>query len=292
MQMKQGEFNQMLWDALRIINADKRGVLPPFANVQRKVIALDNAVNQEELRVEGDFVYVDPLSTGQIGVKYNTDAMPSFPFRASTGVRGFPYKTLLLNWTAQPGLVANLWYGFGAEIIPPNQDIANIGSITSPVSLNPEDARYYLFGDDETKDAEAFIGGSVVAPVAAQVGFVQLWNPVGSGKILYVDQVEWFDGTGPDRVEFRVHNAAIGAVVATEGNKYAGGAASSAEVRFGTTGAIPGTLLNNYAVPINTLMQQRFKAPLAIPEGFGYHINAFTVNHSVGGNWQWREKLT
>lgn len=271
---------------------DKRNVLWPVANISKLPLPLDVAQPFAEKEIEGDFIYADSDSTGTIYVRFNNPAMPEIPVRTNFGIYGFPIRRIFVRWDAQAGKTVNLLYGYGAQIIPPNQDITTIGSITNPVNLDPEDARYFLFGDDESADGEAFIGGSPVAPVAAQVGFVQLFNPAGSGRILYVDAAQQWDGTAADRMELRRHNAAIGAVVATLTNKNAGGAAPLAEVRFGTTAAIAGTLVGVYAALANTMNERKFKAPLRIPEGFGYHFNSFTVNHSIGITYEWREKLT
>lgn len=280
-----------MWEEFeRIQFGDKRGIPPIFGNMEMAVIDLSTARESEELRFYGDFLFADSDTTGTVYVQINGSTMPKFPFKASTGIQGFPYRTLSISNAAQAGKTVHLWHGYGAKIIPPNQDIASISSITNPINLAPGDARYYRFGDYEAQQSESFIGGSPSAAVAAQVGFVQLFNPAASGKIIYVDDFSFWEGTAADRFELRTHNAAIGAGVATLGNKRIGGAAGVAQVRFGTSAAIPGTLVGVYAALANTLMRITPKAPIVLPEGFGIHINSFTANVSVGGTFEWREK--
>ncbi len=281
--MKQSDFNQQLWEALRIINADKRGVLSPFANVQKKVLLLDNATNQEELRVEGDFVYADPLSTGLIGVKYNADAMPAFPFRASTGVRGFPYKTLLLNWAAQPGLVLNLWYGFGAEIIPPNQDIANIGSIgsiTAAVTLAE------WIGKNRVA-SPGFIGAESRTPV--NNAEIQLFNPAASGFTVYLDKIIVSGGAG--LWTFYRHTAALanaGAILRNK-NLATAAAAPAAQVRWGDAVGVTGTSFAIMGANAAEALVIPYEEPIILTEGTGIHLRRSVAGGISNVMFEWRE---
>lgn len=290
------EFNilaRSLWESFeRVQFGNKRDLPPIFGNMQMEVIALDNAREAQEFRFFGDFLFADSDSTGTVYVQINGPTMPKFPFKASTGIKGFPYRTLSISNIAQAGKVVHLWYGYGAQIIPPNQDIASISSIVNPVNLDPEDARYFLFGDDETADGEAFHANSSAGAVAAQVAFVQLFNPAASGKILYIDAFDVGDGTAADRIEMRQHNAAIGALINTGVNKNDGGAAGVAQFRAGASAAPGGTVIRNFIVAVNTELRVSLKAPIRLTEGRGISLISFTVNHAIIGGFEWREKLT
>lgn len=164
-------------------------------------------------------------------------------------------------------------------------------SLTGFAALNPEDARYFLFGDDETLDGEAFHGTAPAGPVAAQVSLVQLWNPVGSGKLAYVDQFEFTNLAATSRFELRQNAAALGAVIGQFPKKIGGGA-SVMELRGGTSAAPGGTVIRNYAAIVNEMVSVRLGAPISVPEGNGVMIVGFTVNQLIIGNFDWREKLT
>lgn len=118
---------------------DKRNIIYPEGNLLMQEIALDNAMQGKEFQLHGDFLYADSDSTGIVYVQFNNTALPGFPFRKNTSVSGFPYKTAYVSWDAQPGDIIRLWYGYGARIIPPNQDIIQILSTVDiqPVGLTP-----------------------------------------------------------------------------------------------------------------------------------------------------------
>jgi len=275
------------------ITADKRGRVILASTLRRlQPLALDVAQTDTPLRVNGDYLYADPDSTGKIYVKLNSGAEDAFPLTAQAAVEGIPIKDILVSWAAQPGLVMNLWYGYQARFKPPQQSIASIGSILTPVNLNAEDARYFLFGDDETADGEAFYSGSPAGPVAGQVSLVQLFNPAGSGKIVYVDAIDAGDSTATDRIELRENAAALGGLINTGINKNGGGAVGVAQLRAGASAAPGGTVVHSKNCIINEMREFGQKAPIRLPEGRGVFVVSFTANHLFLGNFQWREKLT
>lgn len=114
---------------------NKRLIAFPQGNMLKERIDLTTAQTAKRFDYAGDFVYSDRNSTGVINVGFNSLAMPAFPFGSNTAVNGFPYKEIYLSWDAQPGLFANVWYGYGANIIPPNQDISQILSTVNVSEL-------------------------------------------------------------------------------------------------------------------------------------------------------------
>jgi len=116
---QQREFFQELF-------GNKRGIPFPQGNMLKQQIDLSVAQPPTRYDFAGDFLYCDRDTTGVIKVQYNSLAMPAFPFGSNTAINGFPYETVYLSWEAQTNLVANVWHGYGANIIPPNQDISQI----------------------------------------------------------------------------------------------------------------------------------------------------------------------
>lgn len=120
------------------IEGDKRGIQYNRGTLQPTVLDLSVAQAPREYDFQGDVLYVDKLSTGTIKFRFDTSWQRGFPLGANSAVRGFPYKSVLLEWDAQPGETAVIWHGYGIEIVPPNQDITSIstvGGISTPVDI-------------------------------------------------------------------------------------------------------------------------------------------------------------
>lgn len=281
-------FARTLWEEFqRIQFGDKRGIAPIFGNMQKEIIDLSVARNNEERRYFGDFLYADRDTTGVLYIAINGPTMPSFPFSASTGIRGFPYRTLSITNAAQAGKQIVIWYGYGASIIPPNQDIANISTIINPVPLDPTYARYFVFGDYDAQQSQAFVGFAASGPTAGQVSNCELWNPPGSGKILYCDRIGFLDITAADVIQLKQTVAAVLNNAATVGNKNFGGAAPTGQVRF-SAGTAGNTLMQAHSSLLN---QMPFMSPIRLIEGQGLNVANSTVNHQLTVNFEWREEL-
>jgi hypothetical protein len=272
--------------------ADKRDRVIPASNLRRLPLDLSVAREQVPFKLRGDFLFADRRSTGMVDVRLNNTSEDPMPFAALDELADVPIEDVIITHAAQPGLVLNLWYGYRARFRANSQTITSIGSIVNPVSLSPEDARYFLFGDDETLDGEAFHSGSSAGAVAAQVSVVQLLNPAASGRICYIDALDFGDGTAADRFELRQLDAAVSGVglINTGFNKNVGGAVGTMQLRAGANAAPGGAVLRNFLAPLNVHGRYDFKAPLRLVEGRGVAIISFTVNHAVVGGFEWREK--
>ena len=117
------------------VAGDKRGLVYGAGTLQPFICDLESAQSLREYDFSGDVLYVDKLSTGTIKFRFDTSWQRSFPLGANAAVRGVPFKSVLLEWDVQAGKTAVIWYGYGVEIVPPNQDITSIGSITNPVDI-------------------------------------------------------------------------------------------------------------------------------------------------------------
>ncbi|HEY8085330.1 MAG TPA: hypothetical protein VIE69_06980 [Methylophilaceae bacterium] len=106
----------------------------PFQTV---VLALDNAVNNQELVISGDFMYCDSGSTGIVSIELNTqhDAQPAqLTFEAGFAIKA-PFTRIRLSWAAQTGKTVKLVFSTGNEVMP-NGVISVINSIVNPVNIN------------------------------------------------------------------------------------------------------------------------------------------------------------
>ena len=122
--------------AIERAQADKRNTQYPVGALTPFVLNLDNAQALTEYRFAGDSIYLDRRSTGQIRFRLDMAWPAAFPLGANDGLRNLPYKQLLLEWDAQPGLVAYLWTGYGVDLSLSVGAITTIGSITNPVTVS------------------------------------------------------------------------------------------------------------------------------------------------------------
>ena len=153
-----------------------------------------------------------------------------------------------------------------------------------------EDARYFLFGDDEVMDGESFIQGNFSAAQAGLITSHQLFNAAGSGKILFLDKVWVSPITATTQLVLKQHNAAIGVSSGLGVNKNLGGAAGVGDFRMGT--GVAGTNVTRGIFPLNAFTPIPLRPGMRIPEGRGVHIEDTTVNQGLLSGWQWREKLS
>lgn len=161
-------------DVMRQVFGDKRGVLWPKGNLQYQSFALDAAQNPTQVDIQGDFLYADCDQTGKVFIKFNDFAAPWIPLKTNTVIR-YPIEKTWLRWTSQPGLVANLHWGYGAFFTPPNQDITSIGSITNPVDARPYGYTYGAAFSRWNIADPANTATAVVAP-GSNVNGVTVWQ--------------------------------------------------------------------------------------------------------------------
>lgn len=169
-----------------------------------------------------------------------------------------------------------------------------------------------MFNDEIVESGQAFMGEGITEDTTPPLGTgyanVQIWNPWGSGKRVYLDQY-MVTGNAPGRAEniqvfadLRRARVALTTIFPdhTE-NKLPGGPASVAEMRTSVT--IPPEVYpfdrpkkeNWIGVTNKDSHPYRLDPPLIIPQGGGVVIGiAGDIN--LGGiskgvvSWEWREK--
>lgn len=140
-----------------------------------------------------------------------------------------------------------------------------------------------------TLNERCFMGGGVLAAVAANYSILQLWNPAGSDVMVVLQSITGFGGASPDSLNLFVHNAALaGGVLATSSNKYVGGAAPSAEIRWANAAAIGGTKFANFVLNVDA-RRLLFTEPIIIPAGQGVTVCRVTLNVDNSATFEWIE---
>lgn len=189
-------------DALRRrIESDKRDLIYNRGTLQARVFDLSVAQPVKEFDFAGDVLYIDKLSTGTVSFRFDMSWQRGFPMSANSAMRGFPYKSLFLEWEAQAGKTATVWFGYGVEIVPPNQDITTIGSITNPVDARPYP---YTYGTSYQ---------SITALAAATPETVFAPGSNTAGASLWDAQFYSYFGTNTIRAAFLTKASAPGSII-------------------------------------------------------------------------------
>lgn len=139
----------------------------------------------------------------------------------------------------------------------------------------PETDRGYRYSNHATQVA-----------VAAQLGYVQLVNPVGSGIFVYVDQI-MVDAQAAARALIGL--AAPAGALVSQGVRHALSQTAVrtglAQLRSGSQAGILGFAWRVYPVAANTghfVLPPNLRAGIRLPEGFGISIQLDVVNTQVG----------
>lgn len=122
-------------EQVRDIQADKRGRIIPSLPLRKVVLDLSVARNAAELKCSGDFIFLDRNSTGVINVSLRSPQEDQMPMGAFDIIENVPMDRIFITHAAQPGLVANLWYGYHARFRASSANLSTLGSITNTVSV-------------------------------------------------------------------------------------------------------------------------------------------------------------
>lgn len=135
----------------------------------------------------------------------------------------------------------------------------------------------------------AFIGGGLVAAVAAQFSYYQILNPVASGILINVHSFQV--KCDAEYVVIANYDSAFPTAVTTLGNKYFGGAAPGAELYTHNSVNNLGTALGILPLPTTTLVNE-FKPgqPIVLDEGVGLALRSAIVNVALTVNFNWDER--
>jgi hypothetical protein len=276
-------------DQTAYATADKTGRILVRTGFRRKQIPLDVALNEQPFRFNGDFLYADDLSTGVVTVKLNNTSEDPLPFKAQSMVEGWPIQDVFVTCAAQPGLVMNLWYGWQGRIRPPQQVVQIGGSIS--LAITATGAPQGL--DKTVSNGNAFRVMGTIGAVAAQNGFLQLFNPGGSGKRVYVDAFFVDQLAAPSVIAYAFDTGAMVNDLGAALNNLAGGAASTAHLRSSTNAGFPGTMGASVdwsqQAAANTFALFVLPTPLIIDQGNGVNLRNTTQNQLLNGGFYFRE---
>jgi hypothetical protein len=150
---------------------------------------------------------------------------------------------------------------------------------------------------------QSFFGQISVAAVAGQFSLIQLWNPVGSGKFLEVDNVFVSARAPVTAGQIYVQQSAASPLLTLVGNcgsQYFTGAVSSAELRWvNTASAISGfistpstvAIVKDAPITVNTDYERLFKRPILIPPNSGLLAYITTVQAGLICQYSFVERV-
>lgn len=95
--------------------SDKTQRVHDAVAIRRLQLKLDNATGDQRYLLRGDFLHADSDSTGKVTIKLNNPTEDPIPFGAKATLEGLPIKEVFISWTAQAGLIVNLWFGYHAR---------------------------------------------------------------------------------------------------------------------------------------------------------------------------------
>jgi len=148
------------------------------------------------------------------------------------------------------------------------------------------------FNDDVVDAGGAFMGMAISS--GGGIGNVQLWNPYGTGKLLYVDRL-LIAGDADVGADVRYTDAAFGSVFADHiRNKRIDGAASVAEIRTQTSNPPSNYPYNRPCQEIwlggtNNDRTYIFDPAIVVPQGRGLLVGMANSSKCIA-SFQWREK--
>ncbi|AYR24544.1 hypothetical protein [Herbaspirillum rubrisubalbicans] len=151
-------------------------------------------------------------------------------------------------------------------------------------------------GKARTLAGSAFIGTSNAAATAGNYGFVQLWNPPGSGKNIIVERITASSATAGAFGMF-VANVAIAnssGVTPVSKKAAAGVPASVTQIRYeiNAVGTVTGSsgFMDSRSNQANSSVEFKVVEPIIVTPGYGVHVGTGVTNQDIRAVFEWFEE--
>ena len=183
-----------------------------------------------------------------------------------------------------------------------DQLLRRVGDLKGPGSkVNDVLQELFPMLDVENLPAELYVlagwqlglGAHSLGPVAAESGRIQLFNPVGSGKIATVNRIGVRSSTG-QRIRYARVSAALFSGIGTEvfrDTRLDLGSRPSCQIRADTTVALTDA---NGMVQINADVEEYIDSSndiFVLGPGSGAEVGTNTLNTSLTVTFFWRERV-
>lgn len=146
-------------------------------------------------------------------------------------------------------------------------------------------------GKNRTLANQAFAGMCYVGPVAGQYALSQIWNPVGSGKNIFIEQISIALGS-TGTADFGFSNTQLANLSSVATNKTSGGTGSTAQLRYSNAASTPAfSIVASFTTAANSTSQlYKFTEPLLIKPGYGLNVNTYTIGQATWFNSEFFEE--
>jgi hypothetical protein len=148
-------------------------------------------------------------------------------------------------------------------------------------------------GKSRTLANAAFAANGGSNAVAGQYAVGQLWNAAANTSRVVVEQVSIISAVAGLNVAVMMRSAnEVGSTLTMQGvSKKGGGAAAQAGVYgLSTATVVPAGNFMQMAAPANGFASFKFSEPVVLPPGFGLTIWSYTLNATMGAQFEWYEE--
>lgn len=149
------------------------------------------------------------------------------------------------------------------------------------------------FEENESRNSRSFWGACLQAAVAAQLGHIQLLNPVASGKTVIVDRVLFENGGASNLLDLSDYATGLTTNTGSVWAKNQAGGAPVAQLRKQTNAAELGTIKLLFRTPAALGYSEVLgptDAPLVIAAGAAITLIQNNVNVECAAIFHWREE--
>lgn len=182
-------------------------------------------------------------------------------------------NTALLRLLKALGIPGSLDFGLHQGIVP-TVDISSLIDLEADLAAQPE---------------QGFMFGEFKQGVAAQFSRLQLYNPVGSGRVGFLDRM-MIAQAASGFIQFAEVQTQY-ATNAGKQNKVAGTTGTLAGLQFRHDSNVDGFLPGGATLLVaNAPAVLRFYPPVRLPEGWAFSVVGGIVNTTVAAHFQWRER--
>jgi hypothetical protein len=238
------------------------------------------------LPISGNVFYIDTrANTGIARVHFQDQTALSCPFTVFPGfLTGVSFTQIAIENDAQPGQFLWIIFGTDLKLFPSN---AAGSSIQNPM-LVMDGARA------RTLNGTAWIWTASCGAVAAQFSHCQLFNPVGSGRVAFIDSLTFNTLTSGSVVIVGIRNSQIAVSAPGPVNKklmLSGSPVSLMLSRIENNVAeLVDTTIVHLTVAASSPVTLNFACPIELSPGTGIVVVNETVNVIILANAQFTDE--
>lgn len=245
--------------------------------------SLSSGLTDVIIESPGDFLYIDQASTGVVSVELNMRQGGTLApiLLAAGGSIECDFASIKLTASAQLNKTVRIVVGNGARI----KGGANVNADSMAVSIVDGGLKRSLAN-------QTFMGAISVAGQAAKYTHVQLWNPVGGTKRIYVTGVNCSSanaqiiGLGSSITALTSSSGA-----ADSGPKLVGGSQPTAQIRYENPALNVYSKLFKYDyVAAGISLHFRLGEPIVLSAGCGVTFFSGTANTELYASFEWFEQ--